>query len=244
MNISPERTIGSIVAEDFRAASVFTRHGIDFCCKGGRTVEEVCRAKDLDAATLGREITEVLQHGRPTVDDPTAWTLTRLAEHIEHVHHGYVNDRTPVLLQYLAKLCKVHGAEHPELFDITREFEACAGAMAMHMNKEEQMLFPFIKRMELARREGSPVPVPHFGTLENPVNMMKHEHEEEGERFQRIAALTDRYTPPSDGCNTYRAAYALLQEFEQDLHRHIHLENNILFPKAMELERTLQHASA
>ena len=167
-----------------------------------------------------------------------------LAEHIEHVHHGYVNDRTPVLLQYLAKLCKVHGAEHPELFDITREFEACAGAMAMHMKKEELMLFPFIKRMELAQREGSPVPVPHFGTVENPVNMMKHEHEEEGERFQRIAALTDRYTPPSDGCNTYRAAYALLQEFEQDLHRHIHLENNILFPKAMELERTLQHASA
>ncbi len=244
MNITPDRTIGSIVAEDFRAASVFTRHGIDFCCKGGRTIEEVCSGKDIDAATLDREIATALQHGLPTADDPATWTLTHLAEYIERTHHGYVNERTPILQQYLAKLCKVHGGEHPELHEVAREFEGCAGAMAMHMKKEELVLFPFIKRMELAQREGSVPPVPHFGTVENPVNMMKHEHDEEGERFRRIATLTNGYAPPADGCNTYRAAFALLQEFEQDLHRHIHLENNILFPKALALERTLQHASA
>ena len=244
MNITPDRTIGSIVAEDFRAASVFTRHGIDFCCKGGRTIAEVCNGKNIDAATLDREINTILQHGQPMADDPATWTLTHLAEHIEHVHHGYVTDRTPILQQYLAKLCKVHGGEHPELFDIAREFEGCAGAMAVHMKKEELVLFPLIKRMELAQREGSAPPVPHFGTVENPVNMMMHEHDEEGERFRRIAALTNQYTPPADGCNTYRAAFALLQDFEQDLHRHIHLENNILFPKSLALEHSLQHASA
>lgn len=244
MTITPDRTIGSIVADDFRAAAVFTAHGIDFCCKGGRTMEEVCRAKGLDLATIEREITEALRHGRPLDDDPASWTLTHLAEHIERVHHAYVNARTQVLQQYLTKLGKVHGEAHPELHAIAREFAACAGAMAAHMKKEELVLFPFIKRLELAQREGSAPPVPHFGTVENPVRMMMHEHDEEGERFRRITGLTDGYTPPPDGCNTYRAAFALLQEFEQDLHLHIHLENNILFPKALALEKELRHATA
>ncbi len=244
MNITSDRTIGSIVAEDFRAASVFTRHGIDFCCKGGRTIEDVCSAKGIDPATLENEIRVSLGRESAPVDDPNTWSLTHLAEHIERVHHGYVSERTPVLQQYLGKLCKVHGGEHPELFDITREFDGCAGAMAAHMKKEELILFPFITRLELAKREQSAPPVPHFGTVENPVKMMLHEHDEEGERFRRIAALSNTYTPPADGCNTYRAAFALLQEFEQDLHRHIHLENNILFPKAVALEAELRHATA
>lgn len=244
MNITPDRTVGSIVAEDFRAASVFTRHGIDFCCKGGRTVDEVCTSKGIDPAVLDREIATALLHGQPTTDDPATWTLTHLAEHVERVHHGYVNERTPVLQQYFAKLCKVHGGGHPELFDIAHEFEGCAGAMATHMKKEELVLFPFIKRLELAKREGSAPPEPGFGTVENPVRMMMHEHDEEGERFRRIGTLTNGYTPPADGCATYRAAFALLQEFELDLHRHIHLENNILFPKAVALESELRHATA
>ncbi|MDX9749617.1 MAG: iron-sulfur cluster repair di-iron protein [Flavobacteriales bacterium] len=244
MSITPDRTIGSIVADDFRAAAVFTAHGIDFCCKGGRTLQDVCDAKGIEVATIDREIAEALRHGQPTADDPATWTLTHLAEHVERVHHGYVNERTPVIQQYLAKLCKVHGGEHPELHDIAREFDGCAGAMAAHMKKEELVLFPFIKRLELAQREGSTPPTPHFGTVENPVNMMMHEHDEEGERFRRIATLTSGYTPPPQGCNTYRAAFALLQEFEQDLHRHIHLENNILFPKAVALEAELRHATA
>ena len=244
MNTFPSRTIGSIVADDFRAAAVFTAHGIDFCCKGGRTIADVCTAKGIDPAGLENEIKATLAHGEATGDDPNTWTLTRLAEYVERVHHGYVNERVPVLQQYLAKLCKVHGTEHPELHDIAREFDGCAGAMAMHMKKEELVLFPFITRLELAKREGTAPPVPHFGTVENPVHMMMHEHEEEGERFRRITALTNGYVPPPDGCNTYRAAFALLKEFEQDLHRHIHLENNILFPKAVALEAELRHVTA
>lgn len=244
MNTFPSRTIGSIVANDFRAAAVFTAHGIDFCCKGGRTIEAVCSANGIDPAALENEIKATLSRDGAPADDPNTWSLTRLAEHIERVHHGFVNDRTPLLQQYLAKLCKVHGDQHPELFDIAREFDGCAGAMAAHMKKEELILFPFVTRLELAKREQSAPPVPHFGTVENPVRMMMHEHDEEGERFRRIAALSNGYTAPADGCNTYRAAFALLEEFEQDLHRHIHLENNILFPKAVALEEELRHATA
>lgn len=243
MDSFPSRTIGSIVAEDFRAAAVFTAHGIDFCCKGGRTVQDVCTANGIDPSKLESEIQASLGRESAPADDPNTWALTRLAEHIERVHHGYVNAKVPVLQQYLAKLCKVHGEQHPELFGIAREFEACAGAMAAHMKKEELLLFPFITRLELAQRERSSPPTAHFGTVENPVRMMMHEHDEEGERFRRIAALSNGYTPPADGCNTYRAAFALLQEFEQDLHRHIHLENNILFPKAVALEAGLRTAS-
>ncbi|MEZ4808228.1 MAG: iron-sulfur cluster repair di-iron protein [Flavobacteriales bacterium] len=244
MNDFAQRTIGSIVADDFRASAAFAAHGIDFCCKGGRTIDEVCRTKGLDPTALEKEIANVLAHGSAPADDPKTWTLTHLAEHIEHVHHGYVNQRTPVLQQYLSKLCTVHGTQHPELFKIADEFNGGAGAMAQHMKKEELVLFPFIKRMEMAKHQGSAPPEPHFGSVENPVNMMMHEHDEEGERFRRIAALTSGYAPPADGCNTYRAAFALLHEFEQDLHRHIHLENNILFPKAVALEAELRHASA
>lgn len=244
MNDTGSRTIGSIVAADFRAAAVFSAHGIDFCCRGERTMQAVCTAQNIDLATLEAEIDAALRHGLPIAEDPATWTLTHLVDHIEHVHHAYVNARTPVLQQYLDKLCKVHDAQHPELFEIAREFDACAGAMAAHMKKEELVLFPFIRRMELAQREGSAPPLPHFGTVENPVNMMKHEHDEEGERFRRIATLSNGHTPPDDGCNTYRAAFALLKEFEEDLHRHIHLENNILFPKALELERMLRSVSA
>ncbi|MFT3884049.1 MAG: iron-sulfur cluster repair di-iron protein [Flavobacteriales bacterium] len=244
MNPFPSRTIGSIVADDFRSAAVFTAHGIDFCCKGGRTIQDVCSAKGIDPTTLEQEIQASLSRDGAPADDPNTWPLARLADHIEQVHHRYVTERTPVLQQYLGKLCKVHGGAHPELFKIAEDFHGCAGAMAMHMKKEELVLFPFIRQLEKAQAAGAPPPTPHFGTVENPVRMMMHEHDEEGERFRRISALSNGYTPPPDGCNTYRAAFALLREFEQDLHRHIHLENNILFPKAVALEGQLRHASA
>ena len=133
MNITQDRTIGSIVAEDYRAAAALTRYGIDFCCKGGRTVEEVCRTKNIDADQLKKAIHFELERTSHSAEDPKQWTLTRLVDHIEQVHHAYVNARTPVLLQYLNKLCKVHGERHPELFEIEEEFLACAHAMAVHM---------------------------------------------------------------------------------------------------------------
>ena len=134
-------------------------------------------------------------------------------------------------------MCKVHGQSHPELFEINELFKGCAGELALHMKKEELILFPFIKKMESAIRTGQTIEQPHFGTVENPIAMMQDEHVIEGERFVKIAELTNNYTPPSDACNTYRVTFSMLQEFEQDLHKHIHLENNILFPRAIEMQK-------
>jgi regulator of cell morphogenesis and NO signaling len=240
MTTLDERTVGSIVAEDYRAAAIFTAHGIDLCCHGGRSFKEACAAKQVDPAVLEGEIRSVMATDRVVGDDPAQWTLTRLAEHIETVHHAYVGRRSPILKQYLEKLCAVHGDRHQELFDIAREFNACAGAMAVHMKKEELMLFPFIKRLEKAASEGAAPPSSRFGTLENPVAMMMEDHDAEGERFRRIAEWSGHYTLPADGCTTYDAALNYLREFEQDLHRHIHLENNLLFPRAIVLERSLR----
>jgi regulator of cell morphogenesis and NO signaling len=244
MKITPDKTIGSIVADDYRAASVLTAHGIDFCCKGGRTIEEVCRSKGLDPAELTKEIITVLQRDADVGEAYKSWTLTQLTDHIEMVHHRYVEAQTAVLKIYLNKLCKVHGAEHPELFEILREFEECSEAMAVHMKKEELILFPFVRRMEKAQKEPTGLPAANFGTVENPVQMMMEDHEGEGERFRRIEALSKGYQNPPDGCATYSTAMNMLREFEQDLHMHIHLENNILFPRAIELEKEFGRATA
>lgn len=141
------------------------------------------------------------------------------------------------MIPYLNKLCKVHGENHPELFEITKELKESAEEFGGHMEKEENVLFPFIRKLVQAKQENSKMEKPHFGTVENPVAMMMLDHEAEGERFRKIADLSNNYTPPEDACNTYRVSFALLNEFEQDLHLHIHLENNILFPKAIALEK-------
>ncbi|HRD53006.1 MAG TPA: iron-sulfur cluster repair di-iron protein [Flavobacteriales bacterium] len=239
MEIAPTRTIGSIVAEDFRTAAVFSAHGLDFCCKGGRTIDEACRQKGLDSTVLKAELLAAVERDANVEQDYKTWPLSRLIEHIERVHHRYVESRSLTLLQFLDKLCRVHGDRHPELFAIQREFQECAGAMATHMKKEELVLFPFINQLEKARTHGIAPPNPHFGTVDNPIAMMEHEHDAEGERFRRIAELSGNYANPADGCATYAAAMALLKEFEQDLHMHIHLENNILFPRAKALEAEL-----
>ncbi|MEO8590983.1 MAG: iron-sulfur cluster repair di-iron protein [Flavobacteriales bacterium] len=240
MNIRQEQSIGSIVARDYRAAAVLTAYGIDFCCKGGRSVDEVCRTKNIDPAELTRDIEAAL--GRDTHDgeDFRHWTLARLVDHIEQVHHRYVEQRVPLLRQYLDKLCTVHGDRHPELFEIRDEFDACAAAMAVHMRKEEFLLFLFIKQLEKAQREGNVPPTPHFGTVNNPVHMMMEDHDAEGERFRRIQQLSWGYANPPDGCVTYSTTMRMLRDFEEDLHKHIHLENNILFPRAVALERELE----
>lgn len=236
MEITTSPTIGSFVAKDYRAATVFQKYGIDFCCKGGRTIEEVCENKKINAAQLFAELTEATKESGNETTDYQSWPLDLLADYIEKKHHRYIEQTTPAIKQFLDKLCKVHGGRHPELFDINNEFNASAGELAAHMKKEELILFPFIRKMANAQYAGGSMPRPGFGTVQNPIEMMKHEHLVEGERFEKIASLSSNYTTPEDGCTTYRVAYALLKEFENDLHLHIHLENNILFPKAIEME--------
>ena len=232
-------TIGEYVAKDFRTAALFSKYGIDFCCNGNRSIEEACQKKAVTADVLLQEIETVLSSKSDSGIDYNAWPIDLLADYIEKTHHRYVSEKTPILLQFLDKLSRVHGAKHPELLLINELFKGCAGELAQHMKKEELILFPFIKKMVHATLSDELIELPHFETIQNPIAMMMHEHDAEGVRFRKIAELTNNYTPPADGCNTYKVTYAMIEEFEQDLHKHIHLENNILFPKAAQLEKEL-----
>ena len=240
MNLT-DKTIGEIVADDFRTAAIFKKHGIDFCCKGGRSIEEACEQKKVDPTALVNEL-EALPKGNSNEVDVRDWPLDLLANYIVRIHHQYVQDKTPTLLQFLDKLCRVHGDRHPELFEINRIFNERAQDLAVHFQKEERVLFPFIEQLVKAQQTGQPLGDIPFGSVENPIEMMMHEHSAEGDRFEQIVRLSNGYTPPADACNTYRVTFAMLQEFETDLNRHIHLENNILFPKAIALEKQLRGA--
>ncbi|HEY4617555.1 MAG TPA: iron-sulfur cluster repair di-iron protein [Flavobacterium sp.] len=240
MGTLDKKTIGEYVAQDFRTAALFSKYGIDFCCKGNRTIEEVCEKKEVSREDLLNQITEILATKNDSGIDFKSWPLDLLADYIEKTHHRYVEEKIPVLLQFLDKLCKVHGASHPELFEINELFKGCAGELTQHMKKEELILFPFIKKMVKATISDELIEQPPFGTVNNPIAMMMAEHEAEGDRFVKIATLTNNYTPPADACNTYKVTFSMLNDFEQDLHKHIHLENNILFPKAAALETTFK----
>lgn len=235
MNLQTDH-IGEIVATDFRAAAIFKKYGIDFCCKGSRTIESACENKKIVPEKIYEELQNLPDSTGNSIDFKS-WPLDLLGDYVEKTHHRYVEEKTPVLQAFLDKLCNVHGAQHPELFQVKELFDASAQDLAAHMKKEELILFPFIKNMVKAKISGHKLPPPAFGTVENPVNMMKHEHSVEGERLRKIAELTQEYTPPADACNTYKVTFAMLRDFENDLHKHIHLENNILFPKAIELEK-------
>ena len=228
--------IGEMVAEDFRTAAVFKKYGIDFCCKGGRTIADACEKKNIDKEKIIEELENLPKTDASGIDF-YSFPIDLLADYVEKTHHRYVEEKTPIIQQFLDKLCKVHGDRHPELFEINAIFNESARDLAAHLKKEELVLFPFIKQMVKAKISGEDVLQPHFGTVENPVNMMMHEHTTEGERFEKIAQLTHNYAPPADACNTYRVTFAMLQDFENDLHMHIHLENNILFPKSIKLEK-------
>jgi regulator of cell morphogenesis and NO signaling len=240
MNTLEQLTVGEYVANDFRTAALFSKYGIDFCCKGNLTLEEVCIKKNINPADLENEINSVLESKNDNAIDFKSWSPKLLIDYIIEKHHSYVEEKSVVLLQFLDKLCKVHGERHPELFEINSLFKISAGDLAQHMKKEELILFPFIQKMVKAQKDNQPIQEPHFGTVENPIAMMKDEHSIEGERFDKIATLTDGFTPPEDACSTYKVTYQMLKEFEQDLHKHIHLENNILFPKAIELQLQFQ----
>ena len=238
MNFSKDNIVGEVVAKDYRTASVFKSHRIDFCCKGNRSISEVCEKNNLDADSLLTELNKSTQLADEGNNNFQAWDMDLLADYIEKKHHRYVKKKAPELKAFLNKIAKVHGERHPELIEIEALFTASVHELLAHMQKEETILFPFVRKM--ATDENSQIPA--FGTVQNPIDMMMHEHDTEGERFRKIAALSDNYNPPQDACTTYKVAFSMLKEFENDLHKHIHLENNILFPKAIEAEKTLTHA--
>ncbi|WP_114782771.1 iron-sulfur cluster repair di-iron protein [Botryobacter ruber] len=230
-------TVGELVAKDYRKAQVFKKYGIDFCCGGKKSVAQVCEEKGVDQEQLEQELNATGQVSNARENDYSSWDLSFLADYIVNMHHKYVRESLPALYEYTTKLARVHGQRHPELVEIAKHFVNVANELEAHMPKEERVLFPYIKQLEEAKKRGLQMDTPPFGSIQNPINMMEMEHENAGGELEAIRRLSSNYTVPADGCATYQVGFAKLKEFEEDLHRHIHLENNILFPKALELEK-------
>lgn len=232
-------TLKSIVTDDFRTAAVFEKFSLDFCCGGGATIEQACSKKGLDPALVYAELHELDQRAGGRIPNFPAWPSDELINYIVSVHHKYVREAIPVLLAHTQKVAAVHGERHPEVVEIARHFNAVAKDMAAHMMKEEHVLFPYILELVKARRHGTAWAGSPFGGVQNPIRMMEMEHQAAGDEMTAIRSLSADYTPPDDACTTYRISFRELQLFEEDLHRHVHLENNILFPKAIALEQEL-----
>lgn len=235
-----ERTIGEIVAQDYRAAAVFKKYKIDFCCNGNRSLQDATEKKGISVEEIERELENLSEIGEENID-VNRWPLDLLADYVEKTHHRYIKEKSPILLQFLNKIMRVHGERHPELYEVYDLFEESVRDLGEHLEKEERILFPFIRKMMEAKQTGTSLETAHFGSVENPVAMMMHEHDQEGERFRKIADLTSDYQYPADACSTYQVAFKMLEEFQDDLHKHIHTENNILFPKSVELEKTFRN---
>ena len=234
-----EMTIREVVATDYRTAAVFQRHGIDFCCNGCRTIEQGCRDAGVNREQLIQELDGVTRSQAGSAPRFNAWDARTLASYIVANHHGFVRQAIPPLLQHTKKVAAVHGERHSELNHIASLFERVAEEMTDHMMKEERILFPFIVRLEDAIVAGGAAPAAPFGTVENPIRMMESEHQFVGDAMAEIRHLTDNYTLPDGACTTYRVCFQELEAFERDLHEHVHLENNVLFPKAAALEAAL-----
>ena len=235
MTITENTTVGDLVAADFRAAAVLSRFGIDFCCGGRRTLADACQARKIDATRVLTEVSAACASGAEPAPRFNEWEPQILVAYIVGNHHTYVRRSLPMVASHLRKLAATHGKVHPELLEVEELWAQVAGEMSAHMAKEEQVLFPHIVALADAAPRGEAVAAPPFGSIEVPIRMMEEEHDSAGEVMARIRALTSDYTPPADGCVTYRVCFQELLAFEQDLHAHVHLENNVLFPKARAL---------
>ena len=238
MNVAQQKTVGEIAAEYPAAVKVFQKHGIDFCCGGNRPIADACREKGIEDRVVLDELDAALT---PSGDVPrfSAWDLDFLASYIVANHHSYVRGAIETLRKHTSRVAEVHGERHPETVAIARHFDAIADEMTHHMLKEERVLFPYITALAAAARTGVRlVPAP-FGSAANPIRMMEAEHESAGATMAEIRRLSGNYEPPGDACTTFKVSYQELEAFESDLHRHVHLENNILFPKALRLEAEL-----
>jgi len=233
-----EETVGEIVAKDFNKIAVFKKYGIDFCCNGKRTLTEACAKKGLNVEAVKSELqtsTAIAQHALPYNE----WNLGFLADYIVNTYHAYVVKTLETLVPIALKVATKHADSNANLPEINFLVQQLDAEMRSHQMKEERVLFPYVKELTEAQQSSSVAHAAHFGTVKNPVNMMEMEHEHAGEIMAKLRVLTNNYTPPAEACNSYKALYGLLEEFETKLHEHIHLENNVLFPRAIELEKTL-----
>jgi len=230
------KTVAEIVTENIKTADVFKKHGIDFCCGGNISVKDVCAKKGISYSQITEAIANINTHASNN-HDFDSWELSFLSDYIINTHHKYVAEASGLIIQYSDKVAKVHRHHYTEVVEINRLFHELAEELASHMQKGEMILFPYIKQLSEAKKGGLEMETPHFGTIRNPINMMEEEHSGAGDILKKIAKLSNNFAPPEEACNTFRALYAKLEEFQDDLFQHIHLENNILFPKAIELEK-------
>lgn len=235
---TPE-TVGDIVTKDFRKAQVFKRLGIDFCCGGKKSLEQVCEKKGLNAEEVRKELDAVHEETSAQGNDYSKWNIGFLADYIINTHHQYVKDNGPFILELANKVARVHGHHYPELIKVAEIFAGVTAELTQHLMKEERILFPFIKVLANVQTEGGQLPASEFGNVASPIELMEMEHEDAGNALKTIRELTKNFSLPQDACNSFTILYKKLDEFENDLHVHVHLENNILFPKAIELEKTL-----
>ncbi len=224
-----ERTVGELVAEDYGRAAVFTGLGIDFCCGGRRSAGDACAAAGVDPERLTAALESLdAREGPARGPEPRTWPLRRLVGHIQDEHHAYVRRTLPVLDAWTEKLAGVHGARHPELLEVRSLFEELADELPRHLDAEESALFPRLASLETAGGDDDTV-----GAIpESILEVLEDDHDHAGAIVRRMREITDGFSPPHGACATYRATFHLLNEFEEDLHRHVHLENNVLFPRA------------
>lgn len=235
-----QKTVGEIVAEDYNNAQVFNEFGVDFCCGGEKTITEACAEEGI----AFEKMKEALQNSslsQPAENhDYKTWSPDFLADYITNTHHKFSREKLPEIGKYAHKVSQVHGGNHEELKEIFHEFTMMHKDIINHLDKEERILFPYIKKLVEAEESGEELEEPDFGSAANPIDMMEEEHDEAGDSMKKIRALTNDYTLPEDACTTFELLYKNLEAFEQDLHKHVHLENNILFPKAIALEEQIR----
>jgi len=235
MSIDTMKTVREVAVELPGATRIFEKLGIDYCWGGGKALDEACLAAGVSADN----VIALLEEAGSTAAEARDWKIAPLSELVAHIvtrHHGFTREELVRVSNLLAKVCSVHGENHPELHRLHTVFQELKHELTSHMLKEEQVLFPYIENLETAVRRGEPVPTPFFGTVRNPVRMMMQEHDDAGQALRDLREVSSNYQVPADGCITFRTLYQALEEFERDLHQHIHLENNILFPRAAELE--------
>jgi regulator of cell morphogenesis and NO signaling len=237
MTLKATKTVGEIAAETPSATREFEKLGIDYCCGGSRTLGEACADANIPIEEALARLEESLTSTQPGASQD--WQNQLLADLITHItgtHHVFVREESPRIEALAAKVVGVHGKNHPELLQVQATFSGLAAELRVHLMKEEQVLFPYVVRLEESALAGEPAPPAMFGTVVNPIRMMKQEHDGAGDALRSLRSITNDYTVPEDACISYRTLYQALQGFESDLHQHIHLENNILFPRAVAME--------
>ena len=236
MSFNNETALKEIALSSPDAARVLEEAGVDYCCGGNHSLEEGCAGTGVAAEEILARLRASAEQARPEDADWRSAPLAKLTEHIRQKHHGYVREAVPRVSALLVKVKTKHGANHPEIASIENLFHQLGQDMIAHMQKEEIILFPYIERLEQSRNSGAALERPFFQSVRNPVQMMMNEHDAAGNLAKQIREASSNYAPPADACASYQRLYGELRQFETDLHLHVHLENNILFPRAVELE--------